>query len=114
MNMRNFTFNKMVYPHISIVMSGASTMKLFQTNGYVTEEVMSTSTFTALTPLHFYLWEHLKDVVYGSKPKLSKNYGKQLKSPAQPSSRNFGRHLPLTVYHSQQCLNTNGGHFEHL
>ena len=68
-----------------------------------------------LTPLDFFLWGHLKSVVYRHRPRNID----ELKEAITQEIRNIPRETLLRVKMSfseriEKCLEVNGGHFEHL
>ena len=68
-----------------------------------------------LTPLDFFLWGHLKSVVYQNRPRNID----ELKEAITQEIRNISRETLLQVRRSfseriEKCLEVNGGHFEHL
>lgn len=68
-----------------------------------------------LTPLDFFLWGHLKSVVYKTQPRdipeLRRRIVEECQRITPETFQNLREQFELRLYH---CLTNNGGHFEHL
>ena len=68
-----------------------------------------------LTPLDFYLWGHLKDDVYRSKPATLDDLRESIAmSCAAIMLDTLQNVVHAAVRRVRQCLDADGGHFEHL
>jgi hypothetical protein len=68
-----------------------------------------------LTPLDFYLWGHVKEMVYKENPQTIN----QLKSAITCTIENINSEIPKRVFNNlkkraQTCIDVQGRHFEHL
>ena len=69
-----------------------------------------------LTPLDFYLWGHLKSLVYKKKINSREELIQQIKEAAQVIMSNPGvlmRATQSVIDRARKCISANGGHFEH-
>ena len=68
-----------------------------------------------LTPLDFYLWGTLKDVVYRRKLASLAVLWEEIETAcAAIHVDTFVNVAQAAVRHNQKCLDTDGNHFEHL
>ncbi|KDR10798.1 hypothetical protein L798_14924 [Zootermopsis nevadensis] len=68
-----------------------------------------------LTPLNFYLWGTIKDVVYRRKPATAAALREEIEmSCAAIPADTLANVARAVVRRNQKCLDTNGDHFEHL
>jgi hypothetical protein len=68
-----------------------------------------------LTPLDYYLWGHMKEMVYKDNPQTID----ELKTSITSAIQNINPEIPKRVFNNmnkraQMCINAQGGHFEHL
>lgn len=68
-----------------------------------------------LTPLDFFLWGHLRSVIYKTQPasieELKDRISRECRNISRETFRNVRKEFENRLYY---CLNNNGNHFEHL
>jgi len=68
-----------------------------------------------LTPPDFFLWDYLKDVVYGTKPAtLQELWQVTERSYAAVPAETLVATCQSVAHHCQECHKANSGHFEHV
>ncbi|GFW39780.1 uncharacterized protein TNCV_2419461 [Trichonephila clavipes] len=68
-----------------------------------------------LTPLIFFLWDHLKELVYRDVVKTQMDLVARLHAACTSVDPAVLRHVMTAIpWHAQACLDMHGGHFEHL
>jgi len=68
-----------------------------------------------LTPLDFYLWGTLKDVVYRKKPAMLGDLRAEIRAACAAIPINTSTKVAQsTARHCNRCLAANGNHFEYL
>ena len=109
MGTKAFTYNKMALQPTTIEMSGRTWMKLYL------DDVEFPPRSPDLTPLDFYLWGSLKDDVYRSKPATLDDLQESIAmSCAAVTLDTLQNVVHAAVRPVRQCLDADGGHFEHL
>ncbi|GFW39506.1 uncharacterized protein TNCV_3908151 [Trichonephila clavipes] len=73
------------------------------------------STFTRSYTLDFFLWGHLKELVYRDVVTTQKDLGARLHAACTSVDPAVLLHvMTATPRHAQACLDMRGGHFEYL
>jgi hypothetical protein len=113
MAMSHFNFNKTVHHYTITETSEATLMKPYQVN--IGRRASVEYSHANLTPLDFYLWGSLKEVVYHRKPSTLE----KLQEEIETSHATIPVDTSAMVAHAlvrqiQKCLQANGGDFEHL
>ena len=70
-----------------------------------------------LTPLDFYLWGHLKDVVYNSKVNSREELIQKIQGAAlaiKENQESLRKATQSVLVRARKCIEVDGGHFEHL
>ena len=71
--------------------------------------------FCDLTPLDYYLWGHVKELVYNDSPQtigeLAKSIAKAIRNIPQQTLERVFENMKKRV---ELCVKENGHHFEHL